>query len=235
MLEGHQLALQTVQRFDVRARGVAGEDAILDAPDLLRQRVEDGEVAVDDRVHQRVEHVGGAEPQQIRLLFAALADVHEPAPRIPSNRDDVAPADEYRHLAGVQFVVLDLDRVHDDEDRVAVLFDLGPLVAVAGVLDGELVQTEHFLHRFDLGGVGILQRDPDETVRPADVLADLADGDVGDLFPVLVGRAVDEHPLDIVLRKGRGRLRRERPPDGGNGRFAGGPPSAGGISQMRSA
>ena len=54
---------------------------------------------------------------------------------------------------------------------------------VLGVLHGELVEPELLLHRLELGGDAILERDPDETVGPADVAADLRDRDIGDPLP----------------------------------------------------
>ena len=85
----------------------------------------------------------------------------------------------------------DLDRVQHDEQRVAVLLDLRPLVAVARVLDRELVQVELLLHLLELGLGGVLERHPDEAAGPREVVADLAHVDVGELAAVLVGDAVD--------------------------------------------
>ena len=86
-----------------------------------------------------------------------------------------------------------LDHVQHDEERRAVLLDLRPLVAVLRVFDGELVQTELVLQRSQLGGVRILERDPDEAVRPAQVRSDLADAGCRRLSAVLIGDAVDQH------------------------------------------
>jgi hypothetical protein len=55
--------------------------------------------------------------------------------------------------------------VQHDEQRRAVLVDLRPLVALLRVFDRELVEAELLLQRRQLGGLGILQRDPDEAVR----------------------------------------------------------------------
>ena len=72
----------------------------------------------------------------------------------------------------------------------------GPLVALARVLDGELVQAELVRHLVQLLARGLEQRDPDEAVRPADVLADVLDRDVGDLAAVLVRDAADQHGMN---------------------------------------
>ena len=83
-----------------------------------------------------------------------------------------------------------------------VLFDLGTLVAVVRVFDRQLVEAEFVLQRGELGRLGILQCDPDEAVRLADVRADFADLDVRELLPVLIRDTVDEHEgATISLRR----------------------------------
>jgi hypothetical protein len=64
-------------------------------------------------------------------------------------------------------------------------------VAVARVLDGEIVQAELALHLLELFGGRVLERDPDEAARPLDVLADVVDRTVGKAVAVVVGDAVD--------------------------------------------
>ena len=48
-----------------------------------------------------------------------------------------------------------------DEQRVAILLDLGVLVRLAGVLDGEIVQAELRLHARQQLRAGLEQADPD--------------------------------------------------------------------------
>ena len=60
VLQHHELLLQRVERLDVRARRVALEDLLLDRLELGLERVDHREVAVDDVVHHRVEHVARA-------------------------------------------------------------------------------------------------------------------------------------------------------------------------------
>ncbi len=156
-------------------------------------RVEHRGVAVDDGVHQRVEHVARAVAQQLRLALAARAHLREAALGVLPRREHVIAADEHVHLADLQLVARHLDGVQHGEDRIAVFLDLGTLVAVVGVLHRQRVQVELVLHLGQLGGVGVPQRHPDEAVRAADVGLDLALGDLGELLAVLVGDAIDQH------------------------------------------
>ena len=70
------------------------------------------EIAIDDVVHQRVEHVGGAVLQQLGLLLAAPAHVGKSELRVAPHRDDVLRPDEDRHFAGLQVDAVRLDQVH---------------------------------------------------------------------------------------------------------------------------
>ena len=81
-----------------------------------------------------------------------------------------------------------------DEHRVAVFLDLRPLVAVAGVLDGEFMQVELFLQVRKFLGLRIFQRHPDETFRAVEISADIDGRDmVGEPFAILIGEAVNKH------------------------------------------
>jgi hypothetical protein len=92
-----------------------------------------------------------------------------------------------------QLAVAHLGQLHDDEQRVPVLLDLGPLVPVPRILDGQFVQVELLLHlaQFVVGRVA--QGHPDEAVRLEQPSVDVLDGYVGELAAVLVGHAVDQH------------------------------------------
>ena len=83
------------------------------------------------------------------------------------------------HLAENEVIVLELEGLQDREQRIAVFLDLGPLMPVARVVDGKLVQAEFLLHHLQLGGLRVLECDPDEAIGPLDVLADILDGNIG--------------------------------------------------------
>ena len=101
--------------------------------------------------------------------------------------------DEDRDLAGLQVVAGRLDQVQDDEQRRAVFVDLRPLVALLRVFNRQLVKAELLLQRRQFLGLRILERDPDEAIRPLQVRADFAERDVGQFLTAMVGNTVDEH------------------------------------------
>ena len=110
-----------------------------------------------------------------------------------AHRQDVARADEDVRLAerdAAVTVARQLCRTEDDEERVAVLLELRPLVGTERILDGEVVQPERLLQGSEELLVWLLEADPHELVRLAKDVADLGDRDVPDLVPTGLGRRV---------------------------------------------
>jgi hypothetical protein len=66
-------------------------------------------------------------------------------------------------------------------------------MAVADVLDRQLVEIELVLERAQLRFGRVLQRHPDEAPGVGQVMADVAHRDVGELLSAVVGDAVDQH------------------------------------------
>jgi hypothetical protein len=94
--------------------------------------------------------------QEARLALAAGAHVREPQPRPGSHREYEVRPHEDVDLAEGERPALELDGVQHEEERVAVLLQLGPLVPMPRVLDRELMEPELPLHRLELGGLGVL-------------------------------------------------------------------------------
>ena len=80
----------------------------------------------------------------------------------------------------------------DDEQGLAILLDLRPLMGVVGVLDGELVQVELLLHGGKQRHVGLVQSDPDHVARLGPPACGLLDGDIGDAPAVYIGAGSDD-------------------------------------------
>ncbi len=118
-----------------------------------------------------------------------------------ADRDHELGADEEHDLAELDGVVgVDVaGRLEDHEQGVVVDLELGPLVGVDGVLDGQLVEAELAPDRVELGLVGLVQTDPDKGVLGAAGLIGLVQGQLARLaLAVLVDRAVDDHGACIV-------------------------------------
>src|SRR6185437_8485119 len=160
--------------------------------------VQHRKVAVDNVVDQRVEHEARAATQKLRLALGSRAHRREADLRAMAHRQHVARADEQVALADLDLLaaVFESDqfgRVQHREQRIAVFLDLRSLMPFARILDRELVQAELLCHLVELLERRLEERDPDEEIRPMHVLADVRDGDIGDLATFFVGDAADEH------------------------------------------
>ena len=199
VLQRRELLLDAIERFDARSFGLLGKDAIFDLFQLRLDGIKHGKVAVHHRVHQRIQHVSRTVTQQLRFLFAALAHVDKPLLRPVSHRENVIAADKDAHFADVQFLTAAFEHMQDDEKRLAVLVDFRPLMAVLRVLDGEVVQTEFLLHRFELPGNRIFNGHPNEAAGLVDEQVNLADRNIIQFFSVPVGDAVDQHGASLMV------------------------------------
>jgi len=131
--------------------------------------------------------------QQFRLAFAARPHVGEAAFCLAPNRKHVIRSDKDFCFTDAELVFGKLDYVQDDEQGLAILLDFRPLMTVLRVFHCKLVQPEFTLHNIELFRLWVFERDPDKAVRPAQILMDLPDSDVGQLAAVLIGCAIDEH------------------------------------------
>ncbi len=111
------------------------ERALFHRHDLLLDRLDDGQVSVDDVVEDGVKHVvdplrelggGGFELRAQRLMRARGAVAYA---------DDMVAADEERRFAVIDVVVAELSGSRDDEQLIAVDIDLGQLIGVDGIFD----------------------------------------------------------------------------------------------------
>ena len=139
--------------LDARAR----EDLGLDLLDVDGDAVDDREVVVDDAVGDRVEDRARADAQEIGVGLEVQAHVVQRAALAVADGDHEARAEEDHHLADLdELLAVDVARglEHDEERVAAVDLELGPLVGVDGVLDGQRVQLEVPADRLDHPGLG---------------------------------------------------------------------------------
>ena len=101
--------------------------------------------------------------------------------------DHVAVPDEQVRLAEGDAPVQHLGRAGDDEQRLAVLLDLGPLVRLERILDGEVMQAELRLDLPQEIEAGLVQADPDHVPGLARPLAGLLDGHLGHASATRIG------------------------------------------------
>ena len=112
-----------------------------------------------------------------------------------ADRHDVTGADEQVRLAALDplLLIVPARRAQDQEEPVAVLFQLGPLMGLVRVLDRQVVQAELALHAAQFVLRWLEEAEPDECAVALRPLADLVESHVGDPAATLVRRAVDDH------------------------------------------
>ena len=86
----------------------------------------------------------------------------------------------------------DLRGAKDDEERVAVHLDLGPLVGAVSVLDRQVVEAELRLHPAQQLLARLVEPDPDEAIGLLEDLADLLDVDALVPLAIGIGHAIDD-------------------------------------------
>ena len=124
-------------------------------------------------------------------------------------------AEEDHHLADLdELLAVDVARglEHDEERVAAVDLELGPLVGVDGVLDGQRVQLEVPADRLDHPGARVVQPDPHEAVLAGVGLAQrrLELDAATQPLAAVVEAAVDHGRADLLLAQRRWRRRVHR-------------------------
>ena len=132
------LALEHVDHVRVGDPARLGEHRGLGLVDVLLQRAAHDDVGVDDRVEHGVQHrrTVRARAGRDRARAAARTACSPPCSPCRTVMHEVA-ADEDHHLAGLDHLggaagqrVVVVHRLDDDEQRVVVRLELGPLVGV---------------------------------------------------------------------------------------------------------
>ena len=163
------LPLEQVDALDVGLRQ-RREDVLFHRVDVGFHQIRDVEVAVHDVIGDRVHDRVGTQLEDRRRGVQLLAHPGQPAVLAVADRDHEIGTDEDHDLAGLDDFAGEgdgyvFDVVHGlehQEQRLVVALQLGPLMRVHGVLDGQLVQAEHVGHGLHLVLVGFVQADPDE-------------------------------------------------------------------------
>src|SRR6266436_2270346 len=91
----------------------------------------------------------------------------------------------------------------DDEQRLAVLLDLGMLMCLAGILDRQIMQSELRLHALQEVGAGLPQSDPHHVPWPFRPFARFLDGDILDAASAGINARGDDAGFAVGGRRSR--------------------------------
>ena len=120
------------------------EELVLDLVDVVFEARDDGTVLVDDLVEDGVEHRLRAERQQFGGRLHPFAHPGQVRGFGVTDRDDEVRSDEHVQFAEFDpFLVVDVaGRAQHHEQDVVEALELGALVPLEGVFDGQVVQAE---------------------------------------------------------------------------------------------
>ena len=181
----------------------------LDLVHVDLELLDDLGVGVDHPVAHGVHHRGRAVREHRLVRLEVVARRVQLGALAVADADDEVVAHEEVDLAGLHGVVLvDVpERLEDEEEAVLVALELGALVGVEGVLDGQRVQPEGHRHVLELGLGRLEQAHPHEVAVVGDlgphlvqVLGSAVDGDPDSLA---VQSAVDDHDVTVAALRSR--------------------------------
>jgi hypothetical protein len=122
-----------------------------------------GQIAIDDEIEDRMEHVVGALGQPLGVGFERAAQADMGALRPEAHRDDeIGPEEKGRLAISQRFIGFERGRARDDEQVLLVDVELGHLLRAERILDGERMQAILMRHPVHLVVVGLAQADPVE-------------------------------------------------------------------------
>ena len=164
-----QVAAQIIDMLDAALVEGVLENPAFDRVDLVLQAVDDGEIAVDDEIHQGIDDKILALLQHLGGLFAAPAHLGIADRGAVAHRDDIAAPGEDMGLAELDLALDHLGGAQDQEQAVAIDLQLRALMGDMGIFDGEFMQAEMALQLGQQRLVGLVQADPDDAafLRPA--------------------------------------------------------------------
>lgn len=117
-------------------------DDLLVLVDLLLDGADDQDVAVDDKVHDRIQAIVLAVFEQRRCRLAAVPHGAIRCRCSVPNGDDVTLAGKDVRFAVESFVAGKLRGPQNEEQRAVMDVDLRPLMGTERVINGEFVQAE---------------------------------------------------------------------------------------------
>ena len=188
-LEADELTPQRENPGHLLAGEKGCKHALLHLEDVLLDRLDDREIAIDDEVQNGMEHIVRALAQQVRRDFEMRAKLAVRACRTLPNGDEEILAQENRGGAVGDMIAFKMCRPGDDEQLVTVDVELGNLVAVAGIFHGKRVKAviSGDVGKFCFAGLG--EADPHKVI-------------LGDMLARRIDQGHRPQPFALVIKKG---------------------------------
>src|SRR5690348_3235577 len=216
MLEVDRLAPELEDARDLGTAERVAQEPLFDEQDFVGNHLHDREVVVHDEIEHLVHH-------ELRPFHVAPRDPVDAFPQPmtergfhPADRDDPPLGEENAHVGILDFAGPQLGRLRDDEDVIRIEVELGDLRVAHRILDGELMQAEHALERFDFLAARIDHVDPGKSAPWQTKRRAIPWNPGWRVLPAMNGRD-DAHtrssfrPMRFLRLRAPGKSRRARP------------------------
>jgi hypothetical protein len=147
--------------------------------DLVEQR----EIRIDRRVHDRVHDALGTALQQLGMPHHAIGDVGERRRLAVVHRDEKVGAEEERDVERLEVVGIvsrggELDTTHDREEEARILVHLDAAERIEGILDRQRVEGEDVVEHADALAAGDTHVHPELALAGLDDVRELGNGEI---------------------------------------------------------
>ena len=160
--------------------------ALLDQKHPVLDRIDDGEIAIDDEIEDGIKNVIGAVSQLAGQGFEPGPDVGVRARRPVADTDEEMGAKEKGGFARMDRIGVEVGGAGDNEQLVAIGFDLRQLVRLQRILDRERVEAEAFRNPFELARRRLVKAKPKEIAIVAIFGNRFVRADVADKLAVMI-------------------------------------------------
>src|SRR5215212_5249095 len=135
------------------------EHRVFHGLDLLSYLIDDGEIAVDERVEQRVHRDSGTVPDLIGVLMPPFHCLRNLRDITGVDRYEIPFADEYVYFVAT----IAPETIEDEKEIIWVLFDFGSLPSLEDIFQRKLVEVELTAQELNVTIGGILNVQPENT------------------------------------------------------------------------
>src|SRR5690606_26140819 len=156
--------LQVIKILQMIGLRIGREQLLFKTAKTALQAIHAYLVLVDDKIDYRIKSKPGTSCQTVRHGFRTVPDLAVSDGAAVPDRNQEAWPEKYMGLAEFYAVVGQRGGVKDDEQGIAVFFQFGALVRLAGIFDRQFVKAELGLHFLQHLLVRFVQAHPDKGV-----------------------------------------------------------------------
>ena len=196
----HQIALQLVKAFHGLPARTVLKNGRLQHIETRLQAVDDRDIVIDDKIHDRIQGKSRPFGQLLRHRLATLPDFAVTMRIAVPDRHQKTRSQENMGFPEFDLISRKLGGVQHHEQRVTEFLYFRTLMRRAGIFDSQVMQPEFLLDFGQQLAVRLEQTQPDKSVLEFQHFTDVLDGHIADTDAILVGHALHDHAvIDVFL------------------------------------